>query len=84
MRRHWVFLDPCGCAFGLTEDRGYTRAQAWQDFYDEGSRAGTERAIGRAIASGITTELVDHDRYVADLMPQLRSDWKCPHAAVTA
>ncbi len=79
-----MFFEACGCAFGLVEDRDYTRAQAWQDFYDEGTRVRTERAIGKAVAAGVTTELVDHDRYVNDLMPQLRSDWVCPHAAVTA
>jgi hypothetical protein len=84
MRRHWVFFEPCGCAFGLTEDRGHTRAQAWKDFYDEGTKAATERAIGKAVAAGVTTELVDHATYVAELMPQLRSDWTCPHAAVPA
>lgn len=84
MRRHWVFFIACGCPFGLVEDRGFTRAQAWQDFYDEGTTARTERAIGKAVGAGVTCELVDHARYSTDLYPQMLTTYRCPHAAVTA
>lgn len=78
MRHQWVFRESCGCPFGVLEDGGHTPAEAWQDFYDVGSKAKTERAIGQAVARGITVVKVDMDRYTAELYPLMRQA-HCPH-----
>ncbi len=72
-----MFFEACGCAFGLTEDRGYTRSQAWREFFDTAHERNT------AMDRGVTGVLVDHDRYVAEFMPMLLSGYTCPHTAVT-
>jgi len=73
-RRQWVFLDPCGCAIGVSEaGSNESRSKAFRDHYD------TARERNAAIDRGVTAELVDHDRYVAEFMPQMYSSWVCPH-----
>ncbi len=85
MRQQWVFLGECGCAFGVLEHRGHSQAGAWRDFYDEGTPGRTEKAIGAAVASGVSVVQVDHDRYVAEFMTHMYSTWQCPHVpAVTS
>jgi hypothetical protein len=79
-RQHWVFFQECGCPFGLLEDAGYTKAGAWRDFYDEGTSARTERAIGKAVARGVSTELVEHATYIAEFLPKMLGAYVCPHA----
>ncbi len=81
IRQQWVFLTECGCAFGVLEHRGHTQAEAWRDFYDKGTPARTEKAIGKAVARGVSPVLVDHDRYRAEYLPQMYSTWQCPHSA---
>ena len=78
-RKQWVFLHQCGCAFGVLEHADHTQAEAWQDFYDEGTKARTEKKIGAAVAGGVTVTLVDHSRYVAEFLPHMFSTWQCPH-----
>lgn len=88
-RKHWIFFHRDGCPFGLLEaltfSGGYGRyldsASAWNHFYDEGTKARTERAIGQAVTRGVTARLVAHDEYVAELMPELRAG--CPHQGGT-
>jgi hypothetical protein len=82
-RFQWVFLEDCGCAFGVLEDRSHSQAAAWQDFYDEGSTARTERAIGKAVARGVRVVRVDHPRYVAKFMPQMYGSYVCPHGGAS-
>ncbi len=80
-RMQWVFLNPCGCAFGVMEHGGGTQAEAWREFYDAGTPRRTENAIGRAVVAGKTMRLVPHAAYVAEYLPQLRAG--CPHQGDT-
>lgn len=75
-REQWVFLNPCGCAFGVQEANGNpSKAKAWREFFEtvEASNAATDR--------GVTVVLVDHERYVAEYSPQRYSSWVCPHGS---
>lgn len=74
-RRHWIFHDPCGCPFGLTEYRPRvdSPSKAWKDMYDR------QRERDAAVDRGVTVELVDHDRYVREVYPLMRSSYQCPH-----
>lgn len=83
-RYQWVFRRECGCAFGVMEDGGHTQGEAWKDFFDQGAPAATTKAIGLAVAAGVTTVKTTHARYVAEFQPQLRSEWKCPHSIAEA
>lgn len=82
-RRHYVFLEACGCPFGLIEasarkpggpPRLADEGAAWDDMYD--TRA-EERA---ARAAGVTVVHVDHATYERDYFEAMRSG-HCPHAA---
>jgi hypothetical protein len=70
-RQQWVFLNRCGCATGVMEYAGQTRADAWAEFYDGVPTRGFE--------SGKSLHLVEHGRYVAEFMPMMRSTYRCPH-----
>lgn len=73
-RRHWVFLDPCGCAFGVLDvSAAATRSKAWRDFYD------TAQERNAAVNRGVTCDEVSHEVYVERFMPMMLSTWKCPH-----
>jgi hypothetical protein len=74
-RRHWVFRDPCGCAFGVLDfgPHAGTRSKAWRDFYD------TAKERNAAVDRGVTCDEVTHEVYVADFHPMMRTDWTCPH-----
>jgi hypothetical protein len=82
-RRDWVFRHACGCPFGvLVAERGgagrvLTRSEAWKDFY------ATARERDEAMDRGVTAELMDHERYSAEVYPQMRSEYRCPHGVVT-
>lgn len=73
-RNHFVFLDPCGCPLGLTEDRPRVRTedQAWRDMFET---RGEER---QAAARGVRVEHVDHDTYTRRFYPLMTRP--CPHA----
>lgn len=77
-RQQWVFLNPCGCPFGVMEFAGETPGEAWREFY-EGSHRVVDLAVGRAVAAGVTAVLVSHERYEAEFYRQLRSGYRCPH-----
>lgn len=82
-RYQWVFRDECGCPFGVLTDGGHSPGEAWRDFYDEGSPARTTKAIGAAVARGVTTVKVPHGEYVEAYLPMLRSTYQCPHRRTT-
>jgi hypothetical protein len=83
MRRQRVFFQRCGCPFGVLEavrfpqrggsGRALTRSEAWRDFYE------TAAERNEAMDRGVTSELMDHDVYVSDVMPQMLSSAACPH-----
>jgi hypothetical protein len=79
-RQQWVFLDACGCPFGVMEGTGQTQGEAWREFY-EGTHRSTDLAVGRAVARGVTSVLVDHERYSAEFYPQMLR--RCPHQGGT-
>lgn len=74
-RTHWIFKDPCGCAFGVLDTSAAdTRSKAWREFYE------VAKDRNAAVDRGVTIAgPVGHDVYVAEFMPMLRSDWACPH-----
>jgi hypothetical protein len=77
-RRHWVFLNPCGCPDGIIDvDRDTdTRSKAWREFYD---RADNRNA---ALGRGVTCEEISHSEYVRNVEPKMLTS--CPHVGVTA
>ncbi|GAA0720166.1 hypothetical protein Drose_06455 [Dactylosporangium roseum] len=85
MRQQWVFFQPCGCPFGVLEavrfphsggpGRALTRSEAWRDFYETTAERNT------AMDRGVTSELMDHDVYVRDVLPQMLGSATCPHKA---
>lgn len=77
MRRQWVFLDPCGCSFGVSEaGSNESRSKAFRDFYE------TAKERNAAVDRGVTAVLVDHEQYVREFQPHLFGTWRCPHGAV--
>lgn len=58
----WVFLYPCGCAFGVANvsDRYPTAARAWRALYDTRDEAEAARA------DGVMLIRVTHDEYARD------------------
>ncbi len=79
-RMQWVFRHPDGCPFGVLEFSGQTQGEAWREFY-EGSHRSTDLAVGRAVARGVTVDLVPHERYEAEFYERLRDG--CPHQGGT-
>lgn len=77
-RRHWVFTEPCGCAFGVQDATGggsdAERAEAWASFY-EGRAADGFAAMQR----GVRLVFAQHALYLAEFEPQMRSEYRCPH-----
>jgi hypothetical protein len=72
----WVWRDPCGCPFGVMSAATSRPAPhvlaadeeaAWRGFYD------TARERNAARKKGVTTELMTHKRYSAEVMPLLRA-----------
>jgi hypothetical protein len=79
VRTQWVFRYACGCPFGVLDGScAETEFDAWDDFYDQ--RVGKVRAARRA---GVTVEHMSHERYSAEVCPQMRTDYQCPHGEVT-
>lgn len=78
-RFQWVFRNECGCPFGVMSDGGHTPGEAWKAFFDEGTPARTTKAIGAAVARGATAVKVPHGEYVAEFMPKMRPEYRCPH-----
>lgn len=73
-RRHWIFRNPCGCPFGVLDvEVADTRSKAWRVFYS----AARER--NSAVDRGVTVNDIDHDAYVADVMPMMFGSYVCPH-----
>jgi hypothetical protein len=76
-RHHFIFLNPCGCPFGLVEGKvgRYGSAAdpdaAWDAMYD--TRA-EERA---ALARGVRVVHVDHATYEREFYPLMSA--RCPH-----
>jgi hypothetical protein len=86
-RTQWVFRHPGGCFFGVLEatrwptrggPRTLTRSEAWKAFYD------TARERDAAMDRGVSVEHMSHERYVAEVYPQMRGDYRCPHTTTTA
>lgn len=78
-RRQWVFLDPCGCAFGVLEaGSNESRSKAFRDFYD------VAKERNAAVDRGVTAVLVDHEQYVREFSPYLYGTKVCTHAAVAS
>lgn len=83
VRRHWVFTNPCGCAFGV-QDAGDAagssaeRAAAWAYFYEGAALAGFA-----AVERGAKLVIVDHARYLEHFRPHLESGYQCPHGGTT-
>lgn len=75
-RMHWVFTEPCGCAFGVMDapdDAEMAAApEAWVSFYQDRVAAGFA-----AMARGVQLRLVDHHEYEHVHMPQMLK--ACPH-----
>jgi hypothetical protein len=76
VRTQWIFRRGCGCAFGLLEGScAAIEYDAWKHFYER------VREIRAAQARGVTVERMSHERYVAEVYPQLRGDVPCRHAS---
>lgn len=74
VRLHWIFRDPCGCPFGVLDvTAAGTRSKAWREFYD------TAKERNAAVDRGVTVDEVDHDTYVAEVMPMMFSSYACAH-----
>lgn len=77
-RTQWVFRNACGCPFGVLEGScAATKSAAWKDFFE--NRKERDRAFDR----GVTVELMDHARYVAEVSPFLLSG-VCTHGGPEA
>lgn len=80
-RHHYVFVDPCGCPFGLIEASASKPGgppciadedQAWDQFYDT-------RAVEReARKRGVRAQHVTHEQYERDYFDQMHSG-RCTH-----
>jgi hypothetical protein len=72
-RHHFVFVESCGCPFGLVEQGSWCRDidQAWSRMYE--TRAKEREAHRR----GVQAVLVDHATYVAEFYPRMLA--RCPH-----
>ncbi|GGN39698.1 hypothetical protein FHR83_006661 [Actinoplanes campanulatus] len=72
-RKHWIFLDQCGCPIGLVEESRFYKTEdaAWDGMYD--TRA-EERA---ARARGVHTVFVDHATYEERFYPRMTK--RCTH-----
>ena len=77
LRRHFMFLRPCGCPVGLTDqrDKVQTEADAWESMYPT---RGEERD---ARDRGIHVRLVDHATYRQEYYHLMLKP--CTHKAVT-
>lgn len=71
-RRHYVFLDRCGCPFGVAEETDHCKTEddAWDMLYD--TRA-EERA---ARAQGVRVEYVDQAAYERNFYELMKSGCK--------
>lgn len=78
-RQQWVFLNACGCAFGVMEYTGENTGEAWVAFYDQGHKTRTNKAVVEAMTKGVRVVRVSHETYVGSWLHNLRSDWVCPH-----
>lgn len=76
-RRHWVFLNPCGCPFGLVEQGANYRDEgsAWDGMYD------TRAEERQARAKGVTSVFVDHATYEREYYGRMAKP--CPHRETT-
>jgi hypothetical protein len=75
----WVQWARCGCPAGVTlagEGFAVTEQDAWKEFYER------KRDADRARKSGERMELVTHDRWGAEIMPQMMAP--CPHRTAEA
>lgn len=69
----WVFLNACGCPFGVVNKDQSCRDEdkAWREIYPE--RAAERAAVGR----GVRVEFVDHDTYTRDFFDRMLAG--CQH-----
>jgi hypothetical protein len=79
----WVFYHACGCPRGVTTAViGATvlhdEDTAWRDFFDQGYKRETEAAVRRERKRGVTSRLMTHGQYSAEVRPAMTA--KCPHA----
>lgn len=75
-RHHFVFLNPCGCPFGLVEASRSVRDEngAWADMFE-----GDGAVYRVAAARGVTVVHVDHATYEAEFYRKMLGAYRCPH-----
>jgi len=83
----WVFYAPCGCPRGvmspfIMSTAIYDEGAAFTAFFDDGRKRTTQATVKRERESGVTAELMLHDRYRAEVYPRMTA--KCPHTAQTS
>ncbi len=77
-RKHFVFLNRCGCPFGLVEESEHfcpDEDAAWDRMYD------TRREEREARAQGVRVAHVDHATYEREFYPRMTA--RCPHPGVS-
>jgi hypothetical protein len=76
-RKVWVFLNACGCPFGVVNKDSSCRDEdkAWREIYPD--RAKERAAAGR----GVRVEFVDWDTYIADFSERMLQ--RCTHEAAS-
>lgn len=76
-RRHYVFLNRCGCPFGLVEEGEWCTSEddAWNSMYD--TRADERAARSR----GVQVRYVDHAAYEREFYPLMTT--RCPHGGAS-
>lgn len=74
-RHHFVFLNACGCPFGVIEQGSWCKDedQAWSKMHESRSK---EREAHR---HGVQVAHVDHATYSAEHYPRMLSSYSCPH-----
>lgn len=71
----WVFLHPCGCAFGMANVSAWypTAGRAWRALYDTRDEAAAARA------DGVTLIRATHEQYARDHIGHIKRG--CRHRA---
>lgn len=78
MRTQFVFRSRCGCPFGVVEGSyAGSPSRAFKMMYE------TQRERDAAIDRGVTVEHMSHERYTAEVYPQMLSGYRCPHGGAS-
>jgi hypothetical protein len=79
LRTQWIFIESCGCPFGVLEgSAARTEEDAWHSFYE------VPPAIQEAQTRGVRVEHVPHAAYVQHVYPKMLGSYTCPHTSVGA